>query len=431
MPRHSGAGRQATQPMPATRRPSRHAVGWASGFDRSQPDGEPARGRARRALAVVGLLLTVAIVAVIVVAKPFGSSHPASASTSDNAIATSLATVERRSLSSQQTEDGTLGYAGSYTVVNQAGASDGGEEKDGEKGGGGGGSTITSLPAAGQVVGEGQVLYEVNGEPVVLLYGATPAYRTLSMGMSGKDVAELNSDLIALGYADGAGIGEHPEYFGSESEDAVKGLQEKLGVSKTGKLTLGQAVFQPSSELRITRVMGTLGGDAQAGSPLLEASSTGRQVVVKLDAAEQSSIKQGDRVTITLPNNQTTPGVVSSVGKVAKSSSGGGGKGGGGEEEGTPTIEVQITPTDPGATGTLDQAPVRVAITTASVPNVLAVPVSALVALAEGGYAVEVAEGRYHHLVGVTLGLFDDAEGKVRVSGAGLHAGQQVVVPSA
>jgi hypothetical protein len=378
----------------------------------------------------------VAAVAVVVIVKPFGSSKPSNGSSAESTVATSLATVERRSLSSQQTENGTLGYAGSYTVINQAGAAGEGEAGGGEgKGGEGGGATVTSLPATGQVVQQGQVLYEVQGEPVILLYGATPAYRTMSKGMSGKDVAELNSDLIALGYATGAAIDEHPEYFGTETKDALKALQEQLGVKETdgvklGRLALGQAVFQTSA-LRITKVLGTLGGAAHSGSPILEASGTRRQVVVKLDAAEQSSIKPGDHVTITLPNNQTTPGVVSYISKVAKSSSsGGGGKGGGGEEEGTPTIEVQITPTEARATGTLDQAPVRVAITTGHESNVLAVPVSALVALAEGGYAVEVAEGRSHHLVGVTLGIFDNAAGKVAVSGAGLHGGQQVVVPS-
>jgi hypothetical protein len=391
--------------------------------------------RARRIAAIVALLLLAGAVAVVVIVRPFGSSKPASGASAGGAVATSLATVERRSLSSQQTENGTLGYGGSYTVINQAGAGTGGEGNGGEnKGGEGqGGATITSLPAVGDVVHEGQVLYDVQGEPVVLLYGATPAYRTLSKGMSGKDVAELNSDLIALGYATGAGIDEHPEYFGTETKDALKALQEKLGVReangvKLGRLALGQAVFLPSA-LRITKVLGTLGGAAHSGSPIMEASSTRRQVVVKLDAAEQASVKVGDHVTITLPNNQTTPGVVSYISKVAKSSSSGGGRGGG-EEEGTPTIEVQITPTEPRATGTLDQAPVRVAITTAHESDVLAVPVNALLALAEGGYAVEVAEGRYHHLVGVTLGIFDNAAGKVAVSGAGLHAGQQVAVPS-
>jgi hypothetical protein len=430
---------------PAVTQPQLAVQGPPRGTDPRQPRREPPDirgsrhgGRARRIAAILALLLVAGAVAVVVIVKPFGGSQPSSGNSAESTVATSLATVERRSLSSQQTENGTLGYAASYTVINQAGGGNGSEGAGGEGKGGeaGGGATVTSLPAVGQVIQQGQVLYAVQGEPVMLLYGATPAYRTMSKGMSGKDVAQLNSDLIALGYATGAGIDEHPEYFGTETRDALKALQEKLGVKeaggvKLGRLALGQAVFQTSA-LRITKVLGTLGGAAHSGSPMLEASGTRRQVVVKLDAAEQSSIRRGDHVTITLPNNQTTPGVVSYISKVAKSSSGGGGgKGGsGGEEEGTPTIEVQITPTEARATGTLDQAPVRVAITTGHESNVLAVPVSALVALAEGGYAVEVAEGRSHHLVGVTLGIFDNAAGKVAVSGAGLHAGQQVVVPS-
>ena len=50
-------------------------------------------------------------------------------------------------------------------------------------------------------------------------------------------------------------------------------------------------------------------------------------------------------------------------------------------------------------------------------------PVDALLALAGGGYALEVAEGRTRHLEAVTLGLFDDAEGLVQVSGAEVSRG--------
>ena len=72
----------------------------------------------------------------------------------------------------------------------------------------------------------------------------------------------------------------------------------------------------------------------------------------------------------------------------------------------------------------------NVEITTESVENVLAVPVDALLALAGGGYALEVADGRVHRLEAVAVGLFDDAEGLVQVSGRGLSAGQRVVVPA-
>ena len=90
-----------------------------------------------------------------------------------------------------------------------------------------------------------------------------------------------------------------------------------------------------------------------------------------------------------------------------------------------------MTLTDPKATGNLDQAPVTVAITNASVKNALVVPVDALLALANGGYALEEIESSgAHQLVAVTLGLFDDADGLVQVSGSGVAAGQKIVVPN-
>jgi hypothetical protein len=159
---------------------------------------------------------------------------------------------------------------------------------------------------------------------------------------------------------------------------------------------------------------------------VLSATATRRQITVDLDASQQSEVKAGDRVTIILPNNQTTPGKVTSMGKVANppSSSGSG--------DSTPTVTVHIRPTHPADTGRLDQAPVQVAITSATVHHVLAVPVNALVALSGGGYAVEVVgSGGAHRLVRVHLGLFDDAAGLVQVSGSGLAAGQRVVVPAA
>jgi multidrug efflux pump subunit AcrA (membrane-fusion protein) len=191
-------------------------------------------------------------------------------------------------------------------------------------------------------------------------------------------------------------------------------------MTQNGTLSLGQAVFEPAS-LRITSLSASLGAAARPGQPVLCATSTTRQVSIALDADQQSEVAVGDKVTITLPNNDTTPGAISSVGTVATTPSGGG----------SPTITVLVNPTDPGATGTWDEAPVYVTIITGTVTNALVVPVDALLAQASGSYAVEVvgAQG-IHRLVAVSLGLFDDADGLVQVTGAGLAAGQQVVVPN-
>jgi multidrug efflux pump subunit AcrA (membrane-fusion protein) len=284
------------------------------------------------------------------------------------------------------------------------------------------GSTFTALPSVGQIVAGGQSLYEIGGQPVLLLYGATPATRAFTAGMSpGHDVAELNANLDALGYGQGLAGDE----FTSGTAAAIRALQSAHGASVNGELLVGSVVFE-SGPVRVTSVTPTVGATVMPG-PVLAITSTARQVKLALDASEQSSVKVGDTVTITLPDNQTTPGRITYVSSVATSPASSGK--GGGEEESAPTVEVDATPTDPAATGHLDQAPVNVEITTESAQNVLAVPVDALLALAGGGYAVELADGRLHRLVAVTVGLFDDAEGLVQVSGQGLYAGQRVVVP--
>lgn len=354
-----------------------------------------------RLLAAIALPL-LATAAIVTVTDPFASGS--SSGVSDNRSSTSLATVERRSLSSQTQVDGTLGYAGDYSIVNHRSG------------------TITWLPTVGQVVKQGQTLYRIDGFPVFLLYGSTPAYRDLKQGESGADVQQLNAALVALGYASEAELSPTSDKFGWWTKVAVEKLQGDLGVDRTGTLALGTVVFQPTA-VRITAASGALGAPAGPGA-LLTATSTRHQVTIQLDAAQQSEVKVGDPVTITLPDNTTTPGRVSSVGKVASTPSSD-------SSSDTPTIEVKVRLLQQAAAGRLDQAPVVVLITTASVKNALVVPVNALLALAGGGYAVEVVNAAgVHRLVPVTLGLFDDADGLVQVSGSAVRDGQRIVVPA-
>jgi hypothetical protein len=383
-------------------------VTWAAGGGVTVNAVDDQSARRRWSWAIVVLLVVVAAAAVLLAAVTFvggGDGNRAS----DVGSATSLVTVRRRSLSETTQFNGTLGYAGSYTVLARSPG------------------TVTWLPTAGQVVRQGQVLFRVDGRPVVLLYGATPAYRALTEGataadVTGVDVAQLNHDLVALGYAQRSDVDLAWSEFSWATRAGVEKLQDRLGVDQTGKLALGALVFLPGAA-RVTALQATLG--APAAGPVLTASSTARTVRVPLDPDLQSEVRIGDRVTITLPNGSTTPGRVTSVGKVATAQS----SGASGSDSG-PTVTVQVRPTDPSATGGLDQALVEVAVTDRTVRNVLAVPVTALLARADGGYSVEVVTGNgAHHLVRVTLGLFDDAAGMVQASGAGLATGQRVVVP--
>ena len=413
--------------------PAQHAAGEAA----AAPPAPGDRPRRRRRKVVVTAAVIV-IAAAGITAGVASSSRGSRASATLGADATSLATVTRRSLSSQTQVNATLGYAGSYSVVMPS-AGGGGSQPSGtgqgagagQQGGSSSAGTFTALPSAGQVVRQGQSLYAVSGSPAALLYGTVPAYRTLSEGMSGADVRQLNAGLVALKDATNSELDPRSSYFSAATASALENLQAKLGVAQTGSLALGQAVFLPTAA-RVTSVTATLGGPAQPGTQVVQATSTTRQVTAQLDATQQSDVKAGDHVTITLPSNQTTPGVVTSVGTVATTPSAGpgGGSGSGSSGSSTPTIEVDVKPTDSSATGTLDQAPVQVTITTATANNALVVPVDALIAQASGGYAVEVAgTGGARRVVPVSLGLFDDADGLVQVSGAGLSAGQSVVVP--
>jgi hypothetical protein len=379
--------------------------------------------RATWVLAAAAVLA--AVVAIGAVAVTSGAKQATAAAQPAQA---NIAQVEKRTLSATVPQDGTLTYrarsdGSPYSVVNQAGG------------------TYSELPALGQVIYQGRVLYRVNDRPVVLLHGETPAYRTLSAGASGPDVAELNADLVALGYATRAELSRTSASFGSATTTAVEKLQSAVGVAETGTLALGEAVFEPTA-VRVTSVSAQLGGGAQPGETVLQGTSTIRQVQVALSASQQTDVAAGDKVSITLPNNLTTPGVVSSVGTVATCPSSSGSGGPSSAAPGTdscssassgssaPTITVDVTPSDPAATGTWDLAPVQVGITTASVSNALVVPVTALLAQSTGGYAVEVVgAGQTHHLVPVSLGVFDDADGLVQVTGSLLAAGQKVVVP--
>jgi hypothetical protein len=281
-------------------------------------------------------------------------------------------------------------------------------------------ATFTMLPTPGAVVRRGGPLYAVDGRPTLLLIGSVPAWRAFRPGMSpGRDVAELNANLRALGYDDPLG-----DRFTSATARAISALRSAHGLEASGVLELGSVVFEPQA-VRVTTVTPTVGQAVQPG-PVLTASSTAHDVSIQLDAAQQSEVKVGDRVTVTLPDGSTTPGEVSSVGKVATAPAADQGNG-----PSTPTIDVDVRLLHAAAAGTLDQAPVQVSITTASVSNVLVVPVDALIALAGGGYAVEETEpDGTHRLEAVAPGLFDDNEGLVQVSGTGLAAGQRVVVPA-
>lgn len=365
---------------------------------------EASRPRGRGRWGTLGIV--VVMVAGAVSAWRAGVFSPAAPSGAgqQGAPPPATATVTRHDLSATMPVTATLGYADAYMVT------------------GHGDGTLTWLPSAGQVIRQGQVLYQIgNGSPVVLLYGRVPDWRTLYEGVTGQDVSQLNHDLVALGDAGSAEIAALGwDYYSWQTQAGVEKLQADLGISSaSGSLPLGQAVFEPEA-IRVSQVTGSLGGPASG--PMLAATSDRHVVTIPLDASQQSEVKAGDTVTVTLPDGTTTPGVVSAVGKVAVRSGSG--------TNATTTIPVYVTLLRPSAAGTLDQAPVTVDITIATAHNALVVPVGALLAQAPNVYTVEVVgPGNTRRYVRVTTGIFDDTDGLVQVTGS-LTPGQRVVVPA-
>jgi hypothetical protein len=407
---------------------------------RHSPPAPPDRARhGRRGWVVAGMVIVVAAAAAgaALASGAFHGSGNQAAGTGSG-YQTGTATVTRQSLTSQTEEDATLGDAGTWSVAVPASSSSSSSSSSSASAGSG---TFTWLPQVGQVIRQGQQIYGMSGSPVLLLYGPVPAYRDLSEGITGADVTELNRDLVHLGYATRAALGPRSgwDYYSAETAYAVGQLQTKLCLAVTCTLPLGQAAFLPGPAL-VTGLGSTtsLGGQATAGSVVLTATSITPTVTIDLDPSLQSEVKDGDQVSITLPDGSITPGVVTQVGRVASTSSSGSSSSSSGQSgsssnssasgSGAATITVLVALTHPKAAGKLNQAPVTVTITTGSVSSALTVPVDALLAEPGGKYAVEVTGPGGHHLVTVTPGMFDDAAGKVQVSG-NLTPGQHVVVP--
>lgn len=281
--------------------------------------------------------------------------------------------------------------------------------------------TVTRLPDVGTVVERGESLLELDGQPSsVLLYGARPAWRTMAPGSDGDDVKQLQENLLALGF--GTAKLKASGHYDDETNDAAKRWQKTLKRPQTGVVELGDVVFLGGA-VRVASHSVNVGDTVTAGTEVLTATSTARVVVVQLDADRQSLVSPGDAVSVDLPDGTTATGKIATVSSTATAPADGQG--------GKATIEVTIVLDDPAASGTVDQAPVEVRITTLSRPGVLAVPVNAPLALSEGGYAVEVAsDDGTTHLVGVKTGIFQDGWVEVSVPNGGLTEGDLVVVPS-
>ncbi|HEX6686225.1 MAG TPA: efflux RND transporter periplasmic adaptor subunit [Candidatus Limnocylindrales bacterium] len=324
-------------------------------------------------------------------------------------IETTFAPVTRGTVTQRLRIGGTYGYDGSYAVVHQ-----------GDPG------ILTATAELGSKVERGGILYRVADSPVRLLYGAIPAYRDFTAGMTdGPDVRQLEQNLQALGM-DPLGQVKVDDRFSTATAVAIRRWEASWGVpvaARTGTLRFGRVVFLPS-ELRIGQLTSSVGTAVTPDRPVLLATSTARVVTAEVTADRQNSVKVGDEVTVTLPGMAPLKGKVLRTGKVATvPNSGDGNEGSQGPQNATVSVVIGVTVPD--GSPDLDQAPVQLSIASQTRQNVLMVPVAALLARPGGGYRVRLDTGAY---ADVEPGLFDESTGKVEVKG-GLKDGDRVEVP--
>ena len=354
-------------------------------------------------------LLVLAITLVLVVGAVFVSADLPLVTEEDaaNAAATpivpvSTTTVQRRTIESTEEFDGTLGYAGEGVIIS------------------GMNGTYTDLPEAGDILSLGDEVYEVDGTNTsYLMYGKRPAYRPLSIDSdNGPDIKQLEASLKQIGFPNILGRNFQPDWnFRAKTEDAVERWQKRTNQEQDGIVELGEVTFMPC-DVRITDVVPELGSRAAFGQVLAYTSGTDLVVTLDLEADRRDILGEGDTITVELPDGSDAAGTVSEISSVAQTLQG----------ASEPTVEVTIELEDIAAVGDLDGAEVTVSVVRESRPDVLTVPVDALLALREGGYALErVADDGSTYLVAAEVGLFDDAG--VEVSGS-FDAGDTVVVPA-
>lgn len=345
------------------------------------------RDRRRRTFAIaaaaVGATLLLAAGGVAAVTNATEQSpEPAPSSQVERATAE----IERGDLSLTATLDGSIGFGAAEPVSVKA------------KG------TITWLPAPGTDLARGAAALRVDDRAIPVLIGTTALYRPLtSWGMTGADVSMVAANLMELGYLRRADPAD--ARTNSAFRAAVRSWQKALGLERTGDLAPTDVVVL-TAESRIAKVTARL-GDTATGTPFT-ASTTARIVQAVVPAGDAGLVGAGAAAEIELPDGRKLEGTIRDVGTA----------GDGAQSQVRATVEIA----DQKAVAEVDAGAVVVRVVTKTVADVLIAPVPALIALAEGGYALQDESGR---LRAVTIGLI--ADGRVEVTGDGITAGMTVV----
>jgi len=378
----------------------------------------------RRLLVIAAALVALAVGATVVVVITVAGDDADSANPITGGATTR---VEQRTLTAIEEVGGTLDFGEAHSLT--AGRT----------------GTMTSVAEPGSVVERNGALFSIDQQPTVLLTGDIPLFRDLEQGVDdGLDVTQLEFNLAALGFTEGDTL-TVDEHFDAVTENAIEAWQEARGVEVTGRVARGDAVFLPGN-VRIADELLDVGATVQVGTPVIDYTASTRVVRVQLPVDQADLAQVDDKVTVTLPDGTDIEGTVAAVAGATTSSGPATGAldgeaGGGGQAGEEAALELTIALDDPAAANAYTTASVDVLFTRSQREDVLTVPVTALLALRGGGYAVEVAAGDgaagdtasgdsgegATRLVEVEPGMF--ADGFVEITGEGIAEGTEVVVP--
>ncbi len=315
-----------------------------------------------------------------------------------------LAQVTRRDLVQTKSLPGTLGYGEQRPFpTNTSGI-------------------VTAVPAEGDVIGFGEVLFRIDDEPVLLFEGSIPQFRGFTSNMSdGADVEQLERNLERYGYADDVDLTVDQD-FTAITRDVIEEMQRQLGIDDTGRIELGRVVFS-SGPVRIGEVHVELGQTVSPQTVLVSVTDSEQRITVDVDAEDRSLVSTGTAVDIELPDGTAVAGTISAVAAVATRAVN---QQNGAAED--PTIEVTVDFAGNPPEDIFDAAPVDVVVTEEVTSDVLTVPVPALIARSGGGHAVELVVDGGTQLIEVELGDFVDEIVEVR---GDLREGDSVVLGTA
>ncbi|MEU9505954.1 peptidoglycan-binding protein [Micromonospora sp. NPDC048170] len=276
---------------------------------------------------------------------------------------------------------------------------------------GGGGGILTVLPPPGKVVRVGQRVYETDGRPVVLLKGARPFWRELSTGVSpGEDVRQLERNLVKLGFS-GLTV---DDTFTRSTALAIKRWQDSLRLKRTGVFAPGDAVVTRADAIRVETLHVKLG--ASVNGDILDYTDTTVHAVANLSTAQAGSLTPGKPVTVVLPDGSSIAARIAQIQKHR-----------GSDKDGKPLPDRAVIEfADQSRVSGVGLSAVRVTIPSDTVDGALVVPVTALLALADGGYGVEVLRDGRRVLVPVKVGLVADS--RLQITGD-VSEGEEVVAP--